>query len=278
MLAVTETLSEKIQRVRQELAGMRGVLVAYSGGVDSSLMLKLAHDELRDQALGALALSASLPQQEKLEALEVADTIGAKVILLTTEEVTDPNYAANAPNRCFHCKDHVYGTLKSEADRRAIPYVLDGMNAEDTLDIRPGRAAAKKHQVRSLLHEYGFSKQEVRDAARALGLPNWDKPAAACLASRIPYGVRVTQDLLARIEAGEAYLKSLGFAECRLRHHGDVARIEVPESLLLEALQKRETLSGGLKALGWLYITLDLEALRHGSMNAPLRPTVAASA
>lgn len=274
---MTESLTAKVQRVREELAQMRGVLVAYSGGVDSSLMLKLAHDELADQALGALALSASLPQQEKQEALDIAERIGAKIITLATAEVTDPNYAANAPNRCFHCKDHVYGALRHEAERRAIPFVLDGMNAEDTLDVRPGRAAAMKHQVRSLLHEHGFSKQEVREAARSLGLPNWDKPAAACLASRVPYGVRVTENLLARIEAGETYLKSLGFSECRLRHHGDVARIEVPENLLMDALQKREEFSGGLKALGWLYITLDLEALRHGSMNAPLRATTTAS-
>ena len=149
--------------------------------------------------------------------------------------------------------------------------MLDGMNVDDTSDIRPGRAAALKHGVRSPLEKHGFTKQDVRDAARDLGLPNWDKPAAACLASRIPYGTQVTRDLLGRIEAAEAYVKSLGFTELRVRHHGDVARIEVPQSSFAAALRRHEELCGGLKSLGWTYVTLDLDGLRQGSMNEVLK-------
>ena len=275
---MTDPLLGKIQRLREELAGLGHVLVAFSGGVDSSLLLKVAHDTLGDRAVGALALSASLPQREKAEAQELAAEIGVKLVMLDTDEVADPAYAVNAPNRCFHCKDHVYGALLKQAQERSIPYVLDGMNAEDTLDVRPGRAAALKHGVRSPLHELGFSKDDVRSAARELGLPNWDKPAAACLSSRIPYGTRVTPDLLGRIEAGEEYLRSLGFAEVRIRHHGDVARVEVPAAAFADVVAMAGPISGGLKALGWLYVALDLEGLRHGSLNDVLqRPSIPAS-
>ena len=174
------------------------------------------------------------------------------------------------PTVAFIASDHVYGALRLLADQQGIPHVLDGMNAEDTFDVRPGRAAALKHGVRSPLHDYGFSKADVRDLARFLGLPNWDKPAAACLSSRIPYGTKVTADLLKRIEAAEDYMLSMGFADLRIRHHGDVARIEVPAESQQRALEHAAKLTGGLKALGWLYITLDLEGLRHGSMNEVL--------
>jgi uncharacterized protein len=267
---VTELLTSKLQRLREEIAGLRRVVVAFSGGVDSSLVLKVASEGLHDDAHGVLAVSPSLPQSEKEEAVALARTIGAKLELIETLEVEDASYAANAPNRCFFCKDHVYAALRSHADTHGIPHVLDGMNADDTLDIRPGRAAAAKHGVRSPLHDLGFTKEEVREAAKSLGLPTWDKPAAACLSSRIPYGTPVTADLLRRIEAAEAYVRGLGFLELRVRHHGDIARLEVPSAEFAAALSKQQELVGGLKALGWLYVTLDLEGLRTGSMNAVL--------
>jgi uncharacterized protein len=238
--------------------------------VDSSLVLKLAADCLRADAVGVLAVSPSLPQSEKEEAVGLARTIGANIELIDTREVEDASYAANAPNRCFFCKDHVYAALRSFAEQHGIPHVLDGMNADDTLDIRPGRAAAMKHGVRSPLHDLGFTKADVREAAKSLGLPTWDKPAAACLSSRIPYGTPVTTDLLRRIEAAEAYVRSLGFLELRVRHHGDVARLEVPPADFAAAVSRQDELVGGLKALGWLYVTLDLEGLRTGSMNEAL--------
>ena len=268
---VTEALTGRLQRLRDEIAGMKRVVVAFSGGVDSSLVLKVAADVLGQDAVGVLAVSPSLPQSEKDEAIALAKSIGAALETIETREVEDVSYAVNAPNRCFFCKDHVYAALKGHAERHGITHVLDGMNADDTLDIRPGRAAAVKHGVRSPLHELGFTKSEVREAAKSLGLPTWDKPAAACLSSRIPYGTAVTVDLLRRIEAGEAYVRSLGFRELRVRHHGDVARIEVPELEFSAALSKQHELVGGLKALGWLYVTLDLEGLRTGSMNETLK-------
>jgi uncharacterized protein len=267
---MNSALENKIHRLRGELACLQRVIVAFSGGVDSSLVLKVAHDALDTDAMGVLAVSPSLPKSEREEAVELAREMGAELVLVETKEVLDPNYAANAPNRCFFCKDHVYAALRHHADEHGILHVLDGMNADDTLDMRPGRAAALKHGVRSPLNELGFTKEEVREAARLLGLRTWDKPAAACLSSRIPYGTPVTPPLLARIEAAEAYMRSLGFAELRVRHHGDIARIEVPVSQLERVTAQHTELCGGLKALGWLYITLDLEGLRQGSLNEVL--------
>ena len=161
--------------------------------------------------------------------MELAQVMGARLKLLPTQETEDVKYQANAPNRCFHCKDHVYRTLRRYADDHGFDVIADGMNVEDTLDVRPGRAAAKLHEIRSPLHDLGFTKADIRDAARHLGLSNWNKPAAACLASRIPYGTKVTNELLGQVEQAEAALHMLGFSELRVRHHGTVARIEVPE-------------------------------------------------
>lgn len=262
--------AHKLQNLREEIASLRRVVVAFSGGVDSSLVLKVATDVLHDGAIGALAISPSLPKSEKEQAVRLAQSIGARLELIDTHELNDAGYAANPPNRCFFCKDHVYASLRVCADRHGIPHILDGMNADDTLDIRPGRAAALKHGVRSPLHELGFTKSDVRETAKSLGLPTWDKPAAACLSSRIPYGTPVATDLLKRIEAAEEFMHSLGFHELRVRHHGDVARVEVPLSALAQATSKQAEISGGLKALGWLYVTVDLDGLRTGSMNEAL--------
>ncbi len=265
-----ETLEAKLDRLRAFMRDCGRVVIAYSGGVDSSVVLKVGVDILGADALGVLAISASLPRSEREAAITLSEEMGAELHFLETKELSEPAYLANAPNRCFHCKDHVYAAIRAFADQRNIPHVLDGMNVNDTLDVRPGRAAATKHGVRSPLHELGFSKDDVRAAGRLLGLPNADKPAAACLSSRIPYGTPVTADLLARIESAEAYLGSLGFDALRVRHHGDVARIEVPPDRMTEVLGCRDQIIGGLKALGWLYVTLDLAALREGSMNEVL--------
>jgi len=264
-------VAEKLERLREYLARMGRVLVAYSGGVDSSLVLKMAVDVLQKNALGVLAVSPSLPESERRDAVALAKGMGATIEVVETDEVEDPEYQSNAPNRCFHCKNHVYAALRQIADDRGVSHVLDGMNAEDAFDIRPGRAAAIKHGVRSPLNELDFSKRDVREAAKALGLENWDKPAAACLSSRIPYGTGVTTDLLKRIELAERFLHSLGFHELRARHHGDVVRVEVPESELESAMRQREAITGGLRALGWAYVTVDLDGLRHGSLNEALR-------
>lgn len=266
-----ELMALKMERLRDLLKGLPAVVVAYSGGVDSGLLLKVAAEVLGERCLGLLAVSASLPETERQAALEFAEGIGAAVESVTTQETADEAYQANAPNRCWHCKDKVYAALLERAAQfQGGAVLVDGMNADDTLDVRPGRAAALKHGVRSPLHELGMTKAEVREVARLLGLSIWDKPAAACLASRIPYGTKVTDDLLKRVENAEAFVRSLGFEELRVRHHGDIARIEVPVREFERVVRQAGELSGGLKALGWLYVTLDLEGIRQGSMNAPL--------
>ena len=275
---MTADLASKLQQLHDELTGLGRVVVAFSGGVDSSLLLKAAVRALKNDAIAVLAVSPSLPQSEKDDAVRLAAEMEATLRFMDTKETEDPSYQANAANRCFFCKDHVYAALRDFADKQGIAHVLDGMNVDDTSDVRPGRAAAMKHGVLSPLEKFGFTKKDVREAAKELGLSNWDKPAAACLASRVPYGTQVTSSLLARIEAAEAYVKSLGFPELRVRHHGDVARIELPADRLEDAVSRREELCGGVRALGWAYVTLDLDGLRQGSMNEVLKRSAAAVA
>jgi pyridinium-3,5-biscarboxylic acid mononucleotide sulfurtransferase len=245
--------------------------VAYSGGVDSTLLLKLALDQLgADQVIAVLAISPSLPKAEADEAIHLAQHIGVKVHLLHTTETDDPRYIANAPNRCYFCKDHVYKAIATWAQANGYPHVADGMNAEDTLDLRPGRAAAKEQGILSPLHAAGYTKAMIRAEAQRLGLPNWNKPAAACLASRIPYGSSVTPAKLSQIEQAEAILKHRGFKEVRVRHHENLARIEVPDADLSDLLSQKSELTAELKQLGYTYISVDLIPLRQGSSNEVL--------
>lgn len=263
-------IASKLQKLRDSLIQMKQVLVAYSGGVDSTLLLAVANQTLGDKATAILAVSPSLPKSEFEDALGLAKKIGAQIETLHTTETDDPDYRANAPDRCFHCKTHVYGTLRALADQRGITHVIDGMNTDDTLDVRPGRAAARQHGILSPLHDCGFSKANVREASRLLQLPTWDKPAAACLASRVPYGTEVTPKVLQKIESAEAALRELGFRELRVRHHAAIARIEVPDDELQSALTLRKEIVQALREVGYLYVTLDLAGLRHGSLNETL--------
>jgi pyridinium-3,5-biscarboxylic acid mononucleotide sulfurtransferase len=272
MTDLTPIQQDRLHQLQALLRTFPTVVVAFSGGVDSSLLLKVAAEALGRRCTAVLAVSPSLPTSEREAAVQLAEDLGVSLTCLTTRETEDPAYQANAPNRCFHCKDHVYSALIDHAVQvHPDAVLLDGMNVEDTLDIRPGRAAAMKHGVRSPLHECGFSKEDVRRVARHLGLRVWDKPAAACLASRVAYGTQVTNELLHRIEKAEGFLQSLGFSELRARHHGDIVRLEIPAAEMALAMEHAAALVSGLKALGWLYVTLDLEGLRHGSMNAPLQ-------
>jgi uncharacterized protein len=261
----------RLERLRLWFRALPNVAVAYSGGVDSSLVLKVAVQELGDQAVAMLAVSESLPQSERQEAEQQAVTMGARLELLTTQETADPRYQANAPNRCYFCKAHVYEALQARAMELGLGTVVDGMNADDTSDLRPGRAAAQERGVRSPLCELGFAKADVRAAAQALGLSSWDKPAAACLASRIPYGTPVTPQLLSQVERAEAALKGLGFPECRVRHHGDVARVEVPAAEFGALLTQRDEVVQAMQGSGFIYVTLDLAGLRSGSANEVLK-------
>jgi len=243
------------------------VLVACSGGVDSVLLAAVAARTLGENAVAATAVSASLASGELEDARAAAIAAGIRHIEVPTDELDNPAYAANAPDRCFHCKDTAYSTFTKLAARLGIAIVVDGTNADDTGDFRPGRRAAREHGVRSPLAEAGMTKQQIRDWARELGLDVWDKPAAACLSSRIPYGSTVTREKLSRIDRAESALKALGFRQCRVRDHGDVARVEIESTLLPTLLERRVEISTAVKHAGFAYVALDLDGFRSGSMN-----------
>ena len=262
--------TEKLDLLRAWMRDAKRVMVAYSGGVDSSLLLRVATEELEQDALGIMAVSPSLPDGERQQAVELAQVMGARLKLLPTQETDDVKYQANAPNRCFHCKDHVYRALRRYADDHHFDVIADGMNVEDTLDVRPGRAAAKLHDIQSPLHDLGFTKTDIREAARYLGLSNWNKPAAACLSSRIPYGTPVTVERLSQVERAEQALHGLGLHELRVRHHDSVARLEVPESSFDEVMHRRAAVIAAIKDAGYTFVSLDLQGLRCGSMNEVL--------
>jgi len=266
-------MSEKLQRLKQLLQEMERVAVAYSGGIDSTLLLKVAYDCLGDNAVALTAISASLPADEREEAETIIRQIGAPYVPIDTNETSDPHYLANAPTRCYFCKSEVYDKLIEYARREGYNFVVDGTNADDVGDHRPGRQAARERGLRSPLQEVGFTKDEIRTLARGLGLPNWDKPAAACLSSRIPYGTTITLQMLSQVEQAERSLKQLGFQQMRVRHHNQVARIEVPPEEFAPVLAQREQIIDKLKAVGYTYVTLDLAGFRSGSMNEVLVST-----
>ncbi len=269
--ATSSNLETKLTRMRSLIASLGRVIVAYSGGVDSSLVLKVAHDVLGNDALGVLSDSPSVPRSEVRAALEVARAIGARLRIIHTDELDDPNYAANPLNRCYFCKSHLHDALWEIARAEGYHAILDGTNADDVGDFRPGQEAARERGVRSPLLEAGITKAEVRALARMLGLPNWDKPAAACLSSRIPYGTPVTREVLRRVEAAEEALRDLGFRQLRVRHHDTVARIEVPPEEFERLLAYRDEVVQRVKSAGYVYVTLDLQGFRSGSSNEVLR-------
>ena len=265
-----ETTDEKVRSLRALLQSMESVLVSFSGGVDSALLLKIAYEELGDRAVAATGLSGSYAPEEMEDAAEVALAIGAKHVIVSTMELTDSRYADNTHQRCFFCKTELYGKLRETANELGLREVIDGSNADDVGDFRPGMRAAKDLRVLSPLLDVGLTKKEIRALSREYGLKTWDKPAAACLSSRFAYGDPITVEKLKQVAAAESFLRSLGYRGFRVRHHGDVARLEFPVELIPELLERRDEVTAGVKAAGYQYVAIDLDGYRLGSMNEVL--------
>ena len=262
-------IEQKWDRLTALLREMQCAALAYSGGVDSSLLLRAASEVMGPRLIAVTADSETYPAGELLAAKEFARSLGVTHRILHTTELLSEEFVQNSPERCYFCKKELFGKIRQIADIEGIPYILDGSNTDDLKDHRPGRRAAREFFVRSPLVEAELSKSEVRELARGLNLPVWDKPSLACLSSRIPYGTRITSEILRTIQTAEDHLRAHGFRQVRVRHHGDTARIEVDRSDFPMALASgvAERMTSALKELGYTYVCLDLEGYRTGSMN-----------
>ncbi|MEM6503639.1 MAG: ATP-dependent sacrificial sulfur transferase LarE [Cyanobacteria bacterium P01_C01_bin.89] len=262
----------KLEQLQALFREQSRALIAYSGGIDSTLIAKVAHDVLGDRALAITAESPSLLPEDLEDARTQAAVIGIRHEIVQTHEMDNPNYTANPVNRCYFCKSELHDTLKPIALRRGYPYVVDGINADDLQDYRPGIQAAKERGARSPLAEVGITKAEVRELSRHLELPWWDKPAQPCLSSRFPYGEEITVEKLRRVGRAEYYLRTLGLRELRVRSEGDTARIEIPPHQIQSFVCENDLtqLTGKLQSFGFLFVTLDLEGLVSGKLNRAL--------
>ena len=266
-------LVSKRNKLYALLADFPGLIVAYSGGVDSAYLAYAANQVLGNRALCITANSPSYPERHRTLALTIAADFGLQHEIITTNETSRPDYRANPANRCYFCKHELYTHLAAIGRERGFPVIVDGSNADDRGDYRPGRQAAREFGVRSPLDEVGLTKDEIRELSREAGLPTWDEPASACLSSRIPYFSEVTEDKLRMIERAENVLRDLGFRVCRVRHHDTVARLEIGREEMARALEPEvaDAIDRELRAIGYQHVTLDLRGYRLGSLNDALR-------
>ncbi len=265
-------LLAKQQRLLENLRSLGRLMVAYSGGTDSAYLAWAAAQALGDNALAITADSASIPESHKRDAGDFARRFGIRHEYITTHEFDNPDYVKNGPDRCFHCKDELFRCLEEIGRERGIEHIIYGVNTDDLGDYRPGQSAAKIHQVKAPLVEAGLSKAEIRELSRMASLPTWDRPASACLSSRVPYGTPVTPETVKTVEAGEEAMKALGFRQFRVRFHGELVRIEIARDEMERALSvdMAARLTSIFKPLGFHYVTLDLQGYRQGAMNESL--------
>ena len=272
---ISNELGAKLAALRRTLRGLGSVAIAYSGGVDSAFLLKVAVDELGENVLAVTGDSETIPRTELDHARDLARSLGANHLVVGTNEMCDPNFVANPPERCFHCKKTLFGALTKLAAEKGISHVAEGSNFSDLDDYRPGMKAVEQFNILSPLKEAGLTKDDIRQLSRQLGLTTWNKPAAPCLSSRIPYGSAITTDKLRRIEEAEKYLRGLGFKILRVRDHDDIARIEVPPEDMPRFLGDgiSTDVTEKLKSLGYRYVAVDLIGFRSGSLNEVLKDT-----
>ncbi|HDJ22575.1 MAG TPA: ATP-dependent sacrificial sulfur transferase LarE [Candidatus Aminicenantes bacterium] len=269
-MKLDDKLWQKYERLKKIIESLEGVVIGFSGGVDSTFLLKAAHDVLGDKVLAVIATSETYPQREIEDALKLAQELGVRFKLIKTHELQDDNFRQNPPQRCYYCKKELFTKLKTIAQEKGFKWVLDGSNYDDLDDFRPGTKARDELGVRSPLQEAKLTKKDIRLLSKYFGLSTWSKPSFACLASRFPYYTPIDEEDLQRIGQAEDFLRGLGFRQVRVRHHGFLARIEVLLEEIPRLVEQKEMVVKKFKALGYRYVTIDLEGYRSGSMNEVL--------
>lgn len=268
---MNKATAKKLVKLKQTLKKMNRVILAYSGGVDSTFLLKVAKDTLGDKVTAVTAVSQTYPKKELVQAKKIADGLCIKHLIIKTNEMKNRKFIKNSPKRCYFCKSELFSKIKKIADSENIKYIIDGSNIDDEKDYRPGSKAILEYNVRSPLKEAKFTKKEIRSALREMKINIWNKPAQACLASRIPYGTKITKKRLKQIEEAEKFLSNLGLDQLRVRYHNEIARIEVPKENFSKILKQSKKITKKFKEIGFNYVTIDLEGYRTGSLNEVLK-------
>lgn len=266
-----DKLLEKLERLKALIKNMESVIVAFSGGMDSTFMLKIAHDVLKGKCVAVTAISSTYPRRELEDAKKFAEDIGARHLIIESEELDIPQFRKNPVNRCYYCKKELFKKIKDVAKKEGIKSIADGSNLDDISDFRPGAKALAELNIRSPLKECCFTKKDIRDCSKKLGLCAWNKPSFACLSSRFPYGTEITKERLAKIEKAEEFLRAIGFLQVRVRYHGDIARIEVEKKDFPMLIENSEKITAEFKNIGFVYTAMDLKGYRTGAMNEAIQ-------